>query len=92
MAWITLKSYAHQKKHTKDHLLYNSIYKKWAFQVAQLYRNLSADAGDEGLIPGSRRFPGEGNGNPFWYSCLGNPMDREVWWAVVHRVARVGHN
>ena len=34
------------------------------------------NAGDPGLIPGSGRFPGEGNGNPLQYSCLENPMDR----------------
>ena len=49
------------------------------------------DTGDAGSIPGSRRFPGEGNGNPFQYSCLGNSMDKGVWWATVHRVTRVGH-
>ena len=32
--------------------------------------------------------PGEGNGNPLQYSCLGNPMDREAWWAIVHGVAK----
>ena len=32
--------------------------------------------------------PGEGNGNPFQYSCLGNPMDREAWWATVHGAAK----
>ena len=36
-------------------------------------------AGDVGLIPGSGRSPGEGNGNPLQYSCLENPMDRGVW-------------
>ena len=41
-------------------------------------------AGDVGLIPGSGRSPGEGNGNPLQYSCLENPMDRGVWWATVH--------
>ena len=35
---------------------------------------------------------GGGNGNALWYSCLGNPMDREAWWATVHGVTRVGHN
>ena len=45
-------------------------------------------AGDVGLIPGSGRSPGEGNGNPPQYSCLGNPMDRGAWWATVHRVAK----
>ena len=43
--------------------------------------------GDEGLIPGSGRTPGKGHGNPLWYSCLENPMDREAWQATVHRVA-----
>ena len=38
--------------------------------------NLSANAGDAGLIPGSGRSPGEGNGDPLQYSCLENPMDR----------------
>ena len=40
-----------------------------------------------GSIPGSRRSPREGNGNPFQYSCLEKPMDREAWWAMVHEVA-----
>ena len=44
--------------------------------------------GDVGLIPGSARSPGEGNGNPLQYSCLENPMDRGAWWATVHRVAK----
>ena len=37
------------------------------------------NVGDPGLIPGSGRSPGEGNGNPLQYSCLENPMDREAW-------------
>ena len=45
------------------------------------------NAGDLGLIPGSGRSPGEGNGNPLQYSCLENPMDREAWEATVHGVA-----
>ena len=43
-------------------------------------------------VPGSGRFPGEGNDNPPQYSCLGNPMDRGDWRATVHGVARVGHH
>ena len=39
-----------------------------------------------GLITGSGRPPGEGNDNPLQYSCLGNPMDRGTWWAIVHGV------
>ena len=46
------------------------------------------NTGDLGSIPGSGRSPGEGNGNPLQYSCLGNPMDREAWWATVHGVAK----
>ena len=45
-------------------------------------------AGYPGLIPGSGRSPGEGNGNPLQYSCLENPMDRGVWQATVHGVAK----
>ena len=39
----------------------------------------ACNAGDLGLIPGSGRSPGEGNGNPLQYSCLENPIDREAW-------------
>jgi len=46
--------------------------------------------GDLGLIPGSERSPGEGNGNPLQYSCLENSMDRGVWWASVHGVTKSG--
>ena len=48
----------------------------------------SANAEDVGLIPGSRRSSGEYNGNTIQYSCLGNPMDRGAWWAIVHGVAK----
>ena len=47
-----------------------------------------ASEGDAGLIPGLERSPGEGNSNPLWYSCLGNPMDREAWQATIHGVAK----
>ena len=50
------------------------------------------NAGDLGSSPGSGSSPGEGNGNPLQYSCLGNPMDRGAWWAVVLGVARVEHD
>ena len=46
------------------------------------------NVGDLGSIPGSGRFPGEGNGNPLQYSCLGNPMDRGSYWAAVYGVAK----
>ena len=46
-----------------------------------------ANAADAGLIPGSGRFPGEGNGNPLQDSCLEDPMDRGAWRATVHKLA-----
>ena len=46
---------------------------------------------ETGSVPGLGRSPGEGNGNPLQYSCLGNPMDQGAWQATVHGVARVGH-
>ena len=49
----------------------------------------AGDTGVVGLIPGSGRSPGEGNGNPFQYSCLDNPVDREAQWVTVHRVAKM---
>ena len=51
----------------------------------------ACNVGDLGSIPGSRRPPGEGNGNPLQYSYLENPMDGGAWWATVHEVA-VGHD
>ena len=47
----------------------------------------ACNTGDAGSILGSR-FPGEGNGNPLQYSCLGNPMNRGAWRATVHGVAK----
>ena len=46
------------------------------------------DEGDVGLIPGSGRCPGEGNGNPLQCSHLENPMDSGAWWAIVHGLAK----
>ena len=59
--------------------------------MALVVKNLPASVGDikdVGSIPGSERSPGGGHGNPFQYSCLENPMDREAWWAAVHKVAQ----
>ena len=55
-------------------------------------KNLSANAGHMGLISGSARSPGERNGNPLQYSCVGNPMDRGAWCATVHGSPRVRHD
>ena len=56
-----------------------------------MVKNPPANAGDvrdTGLIPGLGRCPGGGHGNPLWYSCLENPMDRGAQWATVHRAAK----
>ena len=56
-----------------------------------MVKNLPANAGDTGdlgSVPGLRRFSGEGDGNPFQHSCLGNPMDRGAWRAIVRRVVK----
>ena len=51
-------------------------------------KDIACNTGDPGSIPGSGRFPKEGNGNPLQYSCLENPMDRGAWQATVHGVAK----
>ena len=57
------------------------------FPGGSVGKNPPANAGDAGLIPGSGRFPGEGNGHPLQYSCLENLMDRKAWWATVYGIA-----
>ena len=56
------------------------------FPGGSVIKSLWANAGDTGSVPRSGRPPGEGNGNPLQYSCLGNPMDRGAWQATVHGV------
>ena len=51
-------------------------------------KNLPANAGDMNSILGPGRSPREGNGNPFQYSCLKNPMDRGAWYPTVHGAAK----
>ena len=60
---------------------FNSI---GVFHGGSVVKNPCAKAGDMGSISDSRRFPGEGNSNPFQYSCLRNPMNRRAWQAAVH--------
>ena len=68
--------------------------KAWSQGVpgGSVVKNPPAGAGDTGSIPGSGRSPGEGNGSPLQYSCLGNPMVRGAWRATVHGVTRVKHD
>ena len=55
-----------------------------ASQATSVVKNLPASVGHLGLISGSERSPGGGNGNPLQYSCLENSTDRRAWWAAVH--------
>ena len=63
-------------------------YDLWGFPGGSVVKNLPVNVGDAGLIPGLGRSPGEGNGNPLQYSCLGNPMDRGTWQVTVHGVTK----
>ena len=66
-----------------------SILKFMVFPGGSDSKESSCNAGDLDSILGSGKSPGEGNGNPLQYSCLENPMDRQVWWATV---CGVGHD
>ena len=59
------------------------------FPGGSVVKNLSANAGDVGSIPGSERYPGEGNDNSLQYSYLGNLMNWGVWWATIQGVAEL---
>ena len=58
------------------------------FPDGSVGKESTCKAGDSSSIPGLGGFPGEGNGNPLQYSCLGNPMGRRGWWTLVHGVAK----
>ena len=65
------------------------------FPSGSVVKNLPANAGNArhaSLIPGSRRSPGEGNGNPLQHSCLGNPMDGGAWQATDYGMQRIRHD
>ena len=69
------------------------FYQDWIKRISSfpgdsVVKNLPANAGDMGLIPGSGRFPGERNGYPLQYSCLENSMDKGAWQATVHGVTK----
>ena len=68
-----------------------NLYTQRTSQVVLVVKNLSVNAGDvrdAGSTPGSGKSPRGGNGNPFQYSCLENPMDIGAWWAILLRVTQ----
>ena len=64
----------------------------WRFPGGDCGKESACKAGGPGSIPGSGRSPREGNCYPLQHSCLENPMDRGVWRATVHRVAKIGYD
>ena len=63
---------------------------KWGFTGGSDGKASACNAGDPGLIPGSGKSPGEGNGYPLQYYCLGNSMDRGAWRAIFYKVLKSG--
>ena len=68
--------------------LFKSALAIWGFPGGSEVKAYVCNVGDLGSVPGSRRSPREGNGNPLQYSYLENPMDRGAWWATVHGVTK----
>ena len=72
-------------------LIYSFSFQVYSTHSGSAVKNLPAkagDAGDVGSISGLEISPGVRNGNPFQYSCLKNPMDREAWRATARCVAK----
>ena len=69
-----------------------SLYYDKSFPDGSVGKESACNAGDLGLIPGLERSPGKRNGNPLQYPCLGNPVDRGAWWAILYGIKRVGHD
>ena len=66
----------------------NNLLKDKASLMVSRGKEFACNAGELDSIPGSRRFLGEGKGNPVQYSCLENSMDRGAWRATVHGVTK----
>ena len=75
-------------------MMFDKLYVLNAFSTFAIFpgdsdgKESAYNAGDPGLIPGSGRPPGEGNGNPLQYSCLESSMDRGAWQSTVHEVTK----
>ena len=93
--WI-VKSQTWLSMHTYISCILNFLcrfrFSSKGFPHSSVNKESACNSWDPGSTPGLGRSPGEGNGNPFQYSCLENPMDWGAWRAIVRGVARVGHN
>ena len=87
VACLVLAVFSHQFFDWFPELIMSSFLLE-GFPCSSVGKESACSAGDPGLIHGLGRSPGEGNGNPLQYPCLDNLMDREVWWAAVHGVAK----
>ena len=85
---VNLVFISSQKWLNFDSFLKCSAASTWASQVALVVKNSPAKVGDVGLIRVSGRSPGGGHGNPFQYSHLENPTEREAWQVTAHRVTK----
>ena len=76
-------------EHFPELLVFREIHSVVGFPGGSVVKNLPANEGDTGLIPGSGRSPGVGSSYLLQCSCLGNSMDRGAWQATVHGVAEL---
>ena len=74
-----MRFYSELVKPVWSHTIACTLYIHMGFPSGSDGKASVCNAGDPGLIPGLGRSPGEGNGSPFQYSCLENPMDRGAW-------------
>ena len=98
--WMDLEMITLSKvSQTKTNIMYHSYVESKRTQInmhseqedfpgSSVVKNLPASTGDSRSIPGSARFPAEGNGDTLRYSCLGSPIERGAWRATVHVVAK----
>ena len=89
--WSTHPAINHSAN-THEPPLDTAKYSPQGFPDGSAVKNPHANSGNMSLIPGWGRSPGEGNGNPLQYSCLGKPIDRGAWWVQSRGSLRVGHD
>ena len=81
LSFCPLPDHFKSQNHLSQLLKFMNILPRWLSG-----KESACNAGDSGSSLGQEDSPGEGKGNPLQYSCLGNPMDRGPWWAIVHWV------